>query len=225
MPTIQPSQYPTVVPTKMPTIIHSVAPTHQPSVLPTERPTAAPSVEPTFHPSRVPTERPTSTPTSSPTEDLCCGLKFAYAGRAYPDLAAMAQNYSYVIDGKTQFISSTQSSAVIAGIFSLVNAARVRNNQSLLGFVNPALYSYSEYFVNDITSGENGCTSDDGNCCAETFVAKAGWDPVTGLGSVNATEMIGFFTNISAPLPSPTFAPTVFVTYEEVLANQVCDLR
>jgi hypothetical protein len=73
----------------------------------------------------------------------------------------------------------------MAGMVSLVNAARRAKGKSTLGFLNPALYALHEQFANDITSGDNHCLAAGTGCCHLGFKAAEGWDPVTGLGSVN----------------------------------------
>lgn len=52
---------------------------------------------------------------------------------------------------------TSASSPSFAGLFTLVNAQRVKLGQSPLGFVNPLLYAGYESFTNDITSGFNNC--------------------------------------------------------------------
>jgi tripeptidyl-peptidase-1 len=55
--------------------------------------------------------------------------------------------------------------------------------KSPLGFLNPWLYSTAASALNDITSGSNP------GCNTNGFPAKAGWDPVTGLGTPNFTKL------------------------------------
>jgi kumamolisin len=69
---------------------------------------------------------------------------------------------------------------------TLVGAAR---NGKALGFVNPTFYSIgtndqSEYF-NVITSGSNGL-----------FTAAAGWNAVTGWGSMKLPELFQYMTTL-----------------------------
>ena len=58
-----------------------------------------------------------------------------------------------------------------------------------MGFINPALYKNSTLFMQDVTSGDNKCAGISSknvvNCCSQGFTCTTGWDPVTGLGSVN----------------------------------------
>ena len=76
----------------------------------------------------------------------------------------------------------------MAAFVSLVNAERLNRGMSTMGWINPFLYQYSSEFVFDITSGYNKCSEMYDNthvCCKEGFNATKGWDPVTGLGSIN----------------------------------------
>jgi len=54
--------------------------------------------------------------------------------------------------------------------------------------LNPSLYS-SDFagIFNDITSGNNRCCAQSFRqvCCDEGFYTAKGWDPVTGLGTVD----------------------------------------
>jgi len=110
------------------------------------------------------------------------------SGRGYPDLAALANNYMVLIGGDFFSIAGTSASTpVVAGMISLVNAARLAHGGPTMGWINPFLYQYYENFTHDITSGDNLCTSDPQICCPQGFYATEGWDPVTGLGSLNFT--------------------------------------
>jgi len=149
--------------------------------------------------------------------------------RGYPDVALMAHNYMIVFDGELVPVDGTSaSSPVFAGMLSLINSQRVEAGKSTLGWVNPLLYKYYASFTNDITLGDkNGCGSvrysfeydddyygtDDDNdefslsskCCDEGFHPMTGWDPITGLGSVNVEKF-------SALFGAPTAAPTKSLT-------------
>jgi hypothetical protein len=105
--------------------------------------------------------------------------------RGYPDISALGANYFVILNGNGYFVSGTSASApVVAGMISLVNAARVSRGQSTFGFINPWLYANADAVVNDISSGNNFCTTN-GFCCTQGFPASNGWDPVTGLGVIN----------------------------------------
>lgn len=106
-------------------------------------------------------------------------------------------NYEVVIGGSTYQVSGTSASApVFAGVLTLVNNARFAKGKSSVGFVNPALYSVFEKtpsVYNDVLSGNNRCCADQGLrtvCCTYGFTCTPGWDPVTGIGSVNVGKFI-----------------------------------
>jgi subtilase family serine protease len=96
-------------------------------------------------------------------------------------------------------IGGTSAGApTFAGIVALLNQATGSNG---LGNVNPMLYSLfannsSTNVFHDITSGTNKvpCTSGTTNCPAGTasigFTAGAGYDQVTGLGSLDVTNFV-----------------------------------
>lgn len=121
---------------------------------------------------------------------------YAVNGRGYPDIAMAGLNYEVVIGGKTYEVSGTSaSSPVVAGMVSLVNAARMEAGKPPLGFLNTALYQSGTSVTNDVTSGENNCTAG-GVCCDEGFYAAAGWDPLTGFGSLDYEKFYNVFFNL-----------------------------
>src|SRR5581483_842665 len=87
-----------------------------------------------------------------------------------------------------------------AGVLALINQATGSNG---LGNVNPMLYALaasSPSAFHDITSGNNNvpCTAGSPNCPTGTtsigFSAGAGYDRVTGLGSLNVANLIAAWT-------------------------------
>jgi len=129
---------------------------------------------------------------------------FRSQGRAYPDVAMAGHNYQIRVGGKDFLVSGTSAATpVFAGILTLANNARLNIGKSSLGFINPTLYSLYKSdpsIFNDITVGNNRCTSagksGDAVCCPMGFTASKGWDPVSGLGSVNAGRLIEALTNL-----------------------------
>lgn len=95
----------------------------------------------------------------------------------------------------------------LSGMVSLVNAARVSQGKGGLGWINPALYKYSSSFANDITVGNNKCTSTSSLCCTSGFTTSSGWDPVTGIGSINFANFKSILTGLGNQLNIPTVAP------------------
>ena len=67
-----------------------------------------------------------------------------------------------------------------------------------MGFINPWLFKMAverPESVFDVTAGNNycdGCDKDDGNRIG--FVASEGWDPVTGLGTMNMEALVALAT-------------------------------
>lgn len=118
---------------------------------------------------------------------------YAKSGRGYPDVAMAGHNYEVFVAGKQYSVSGTSaSSPVVAAMASLVNAKLKANGKSTIGFINPTLYKAGSSKFNSITSGNNKCTASS-VCCSEGFSAASGWDPVTGLGSVDYAMFEGLF--------------------------------
>jgi tripeptidyl-peptidase-1 len=106
----------------------------------------------------------------------------------------MGHNYPVFIGGQSYPVSGTSaSSPVFAALVTLVNDARLAAGKTPIGFLNPVLYSEKLAAVfNDITSGDNKCCAGgEGSpvCCEYGFYCSKGWDPVTGLGSVNFSAL------------------------------------
>jgi len=110
---------------------------------------------------------------------------FNTKGRAYPDIAAQAENFQIVVGGNTTSIAGTSCSAPTAsGVFALLNDYLISNGKPPLGFLNPLIYaSTSASAFNDITSGSNP------GCNTQGFSAARGWDPVTGVGTPNFVKL------------------------------------
>eukprot|EP01037_Dinobryon_pediforme_P047394 gene47394-61516_t len=141
------------------------------------------------------------------------------------------------MNGSFEPVSGTSASApVFAGVVSLANSARKQAGKSSLGFLNPLLYSYSSLFVHDVTVGDNKCTAatdvsvKDGSlyfssvCCQQGFVASAGWDPVTGLGSVDVDKFIQVATSLEAtgiPTAAPSLPPPATTLYNFATADSL----
>lgn len=137
-------------------------------------------------------------------------------GRGYPDISLAGFDYAVAIGGTIYGVSGTSaSSPALAGFFSNINAARIAGGKGPIGWVNPVLYSNHTFFAKDITVGHNKCGAT-GFCCPQGFHAMPGWDPATGLGSVNYQKLeatflsLGNFVNgvIHSPTREPTMTPT-----------------
>ncbi|KAH9023658.1 subtilisin-like protein [Lactarius pseudohatsudake] len=114
-------------------------------------------------------------------------------GRGVPDVSAQALNFMIVVHTNPVRVGGTSCAApliasvqTVAGIISMLNDYLISEGQSPLGFLNPWLYTKEEGMsgFNDIKSGSNpGCGTDG-------FTAIAGWDPVTGLGTPDFSELL-----------------------------------
>ncbi|KAJ5344275.1 Peptidase S8/S53 [Penicillium brevicompactum] len=131
--------------------------------------------------------------------DQWSGL-FNAKGRAFPDVAAQGENFAVYVKGSLSSVSGTSASApVFAGVIALLNDARLKSNQSPMGFLNPWLYSTGRDGLNDIVDGGstgcNGAARFNGPQNGSPVVPYAswnsteGWDPVTGLGTPNFEAM------------------------------------
>eukprot|EP01038_Epipyxis_sp_PR26KG_P007727 gene7727-10501_t len=133
-------------------------------------------------------------------------------GRGYPDISLVGTKYLIKAGGSSgsyKTVHGTSASCpVFAGMISLVNAARKAVGKSTVGWINPTLYKYHSNFTNDVTSGENKCTTSGTICCSQGFTCTTGWDPVTGFGSVNFTRMKDLFLSLGNDLNIPTVSPT-----------------
>merc|ERR1712187_350830 len=93
---------------------------------------------------------------------------FNASGRAYPDISGIA------VEG------TSQSSPLVAGIFSLVTDHRLNAGLPPLGFLGPRLYQVMSKFPGEAFESVNSGNTK--TSCENGFPAKQGWDPVTGWG-------------------------------------------
>ena len=159
---------------------------------------------------------------------------YSKTGRGYPDVALLANDYIIGNDGNIVggIDGTAASTPVFAGMISIVNSHRVAAGLSTLGWVNPFLYQYYTQFTNDITGGtKNGCSqlkvrsngSIYNKCCNQGFFPAVGWDPSTGLGSINfdafltsaiSAGNVVISTNtpsISSTIIAPSISPIITV--------------
>jgi len=121
-------------------------------------------------------------------------------GRGFPDVAAQGMNFRVVHKGREISVGGTSASApTVAGMIALINAARMNEGLPPLGFLNPLLYSdKGRQGLTDIEiGGSKGCNGLDNHSKLQSpkvsfasWNATAGWDPVTGLGTVNFGNML-----------------------------------
>ena len=105
-------------------------------------------------------------------------------GRGYPDVSLVSQLYDIVLNGGTEQVYGTSaSSPSFAAFISVINDYLLSNGGSTLGFINPLLYGKGRPALRDVTEGSNpGCDSNG-------FPAAQGWDPTTGLGTLNFAKL------------------------------------
>jgi len=110
--------------------------------------------------------------------------RYNASGRGYPDVSAQGENFVIILDEESETVSGTScSSPTFASVIALLNDELIAAGKSPLGFLNPWLYSTASSALNDVTSGDNP------GCFSEGFSATTGWDPVTGLGTPDYTNL------------------------------------
>eukprot|EP00756_Hemistasia_phaeocysticola_P024234 Hpha_TRINITY_DN15936_c1_g2::TRINITY_DN15936_c1_g2_i1::g.75110::m.75110/K01279/TPP1, CLN2; tripeptidyl-peptidase I len=104
---------------------------------------------------------------------------FNATGRAYPDIASISSE------------GTSQSSPMMAGIFSLINDHRLNAGLKPLGPLGPRLYQTMQQHpgvaFEDITKGDTDFE------CKSGFAAAAGWDPASGWGRPIWSGMVKLF--------------------------------
>jgi uncharacterized protein (TIGR03437 family) len=127
------------------------------------------------------------------------------SARHVPDLAFSASadhdGYYVYVSGRANYYGGTSVAApTMAGIVALLNHYLVSTgaqSQPGLGNINPALYRLAQSTTgvfHDVTGGNNNvpCAAGTPNCVNGQFGLSAGtgYDSVTGLGSVNAFNLV-----------------------------------
>lgn len=121
------------------------------------------------------------------------------AGHAIPTIGVAGHNFAVIVGGRKEIVSGTSaSSPVAAAMAAQVNANRLAAGKSPLGFMNPAIFKLYPHFANDITEGFNNCAAGttDVVCCEQGFYATKGFDPLTGVGSLDFTKFANVFENL-----------------------------
>jgi hypothetical protein len=131
--------------------------------------------------------------------------------RYVPDISLTAaghDGYAAQEGGNFEIFSGTSaSSPAFAGIMAIVNQATNQAN----GNPNPTLYSLAAQAptaFHDVTSGTNSvpCVAGSPNCSGGQiagYSAAAGYDLVTGWGSVDAYRFVHAWAGTTAPPPPP----------------------
>ena len=98
----------------------------------------------------------------------------------------------------TESSGTSYSAPLFAGMVAAINDARLAAGKSTLGFVNPALYALHRLerdVFRDVKEGSGKCpnqamTGAMVGCCKHGFRTGKGWDPLTGLGSVDFERLM-----------------------------------
>uniref|UniRef100_A0A8C9XGY3 Tripeptidyl-peptidase 1 n=1 Tax=Sander lucioperca TaxID=283035 RepID=A0A8C9XGY3_SANLU len=116
---------------------------------------------------------------------------FNTSGRAYPDMAALSDNYWVVINRvPVPWVSGTSASTpVVGGMLSLINDQRLLKGLPALGFLNPRLYKLKGQALFDVTEGCHLSCLDE-QVQGKGFCAAPSWDPVTGWGTPNYPALL-----------------------------------
>lgn len=141
-----------------------------------------------------------SNPVRSYDSGSKCGNPDGFC-RQVPDVAMNASlKYGYIMLCTALYCPSvpwfpaggtSAGAPLMAGITADANSAS--NGAKRVGFANPLLYSGDPGMFWDVTSGTN---STDGT---GIYAAAAGYDPATGLGSVNAETFANDLASFTAP--------------------------
>jgi uncharacterized protein (TIGR03437 family) len=138
------------------------------------------------------------------------------SSRHVPDLSVNASpdhdGYYVFSGGGVSYLGGTSVGApIIAGVTALLNQYLVSGgiqNQPGLGNINPTLYRLAQSttgIFHDVTAGNNvvPCVSGSPNCSNGSlgFSAGTGYDQVTGLGSIDAFNLVHRWSN-KPPLSS-----------------------
>jgi len=118
--------------------------------------------------------------------------------RGYPDVSLISCPYPIFteINGAVQardMQGTSASSPTFAGMLSLINSALLQQGSPVVGFANPLLYALAQQdssAFNDVTQGDVNCGN--GYCCKYGYTATKGWDPASGLGTVNFPKLLQY---------------------------------
>jgi len=116
---------------------------------------------------------------------------FNPANRAYPDVVALGDRILIFCSGSISITAGTSASTpIFSGIISLLNDARLNAGKKPLGFLSPLLYTMQQDQPNtfhDITVGTSSW-SRSSSSCKYGYGCSEGWDPASGLGSLDFTN-------------------------------------
>jgi kumamolisin len=114
-------------------------------------------------------------------------------GRGIPDVSGNADpetGYQIFLGGNPEVVGGTSAVAPLwAGLIARINQRLVSIGSKPVGFLNPLIYGSSiadSGVFRDIVSGTNDLTGS----LNGRYTAGPGWDPASGLGSPNGSELL-----------------------------------
>jgi kumamolisin len=139
---------------------------------------------------------------STPAYQTSAGLPDI--GRGVPDIAGNADpftGYTVRIDGQNQIIGGTSA---VAPLWTALTALANQRNGAPVGAPHASLYT-TPTALRDITVGDNG-----------GYLAAAGWDACTGLGTPHGDLVIAAFASVAAG-GRPVSVPSVPVASDPAM--------
>jgi Pro-kumamolisin, activation domain/Putative Ig domain len=140
---------------------------------------------------------------ASPSHDsyLTC-VQFVPKGETAYTSSCLNGTFRYSDNSLEAYGGTSFGGPTFAGILALVNQKTGSSGQGNINYILYPLAVNSPTAFNDITTGDNKspCTQGTEDCPDGNpigFVAGLGYDPATGLGSVNATNLVNAWTTIS----------------------------
>eukprot|EP00164_Ancoracysta_twista_P014132 GFYU01022883.1.p1 GENE.GFYU01022883.1~~GFYU01022883.1.p1 ORF type:complete len:735 (+),score=113.09 GFYU01022883.1:110-2206(+) len=137
-------------------------------------------------------------------------MYFNRTNRGLPDISAFGDHMARFIHGRAAGggEGTSFSSPVLAGLLAVVNDYQIERQRPTLGFVNPLLYRMAKEkpeALNDVVKGHNkcgrhktcaacGCSAP--TCCQYGYETAEGWDPATGLGTINVGRMLEYLDEL-----------------------------
>jgi kumamolisin len=133
---------------------------------------------------------------ASSTAKLPKSINTGFAGRAVPDVSAMADfrtAYKYRVDGVDGANGGTSAATPLwAALIALINQQLANKGVQPVGFFNPLLYNTvgTSGAFNDIISGSNDALG----TLNGAYEAGQGWDACSGWGSPNGAQLLAALT-------------------------------
>jgi kumamolisin len=119
-------------------------------------------------------------------------------GRSIPDVSAMATGYTFyygITNNIGTFLGTSAVAPLLSGMMSRLNSM----TNTRIGFVNSTWYAAKSTAFNDITVGDNHGPNTVG------YVATAGWDACTGIGSPIGTNILALYQATRSGLTYPNY--------------------